>query len=353
MTLLINNLISAEFNLSIEEEIKDQEKYFARLKDIVKFEGIRDNILMGNGLIVGLDSTGDNLKNSIFTQQQMEGLLDNMGMNVRGETLKTKNVAAVVLIATLPPFSRQGDRIDIQVSALGDAKDLGGGILIPSTLKAADGKIYAVAQGKVSTGKIDFQGKNGKDKSLKTTGFITNGGIVEKEIDFTLDSLSSIKLSLVNSDISTSYNIAKMLNNYLKGNYAKATDPHTVNLLIPTLYKGTIMEMLADIENIKIKTDNIAKIIIDEESGTVIIGDNVKINPVAIAQGNITLEINNKYGKNKKTEPGEHISQLDKNTSLQDLVEALNNLGVSTRDLIDILHNIKRIGALKADIVVK
>lgn len=347
----------------------------ARIKDIVNVEGVRDNILVGYGIVVGLNGTGDNLKNSVFTQKGLEDLLSRMGMNVSGASLKTKNVAAVTVTATLPAFARHGSKIDVSVSTMGDAKSLSGGTLLATPLLGADGEVYAVAQGAITIG--GFHAADPKnsgnviDKGVSTAGNITEGAIVEQEIPFELKELSSLSLALKNPDITTASKIADTINIFIGEGTAEATDPGTVEVNVASSRKANVMELLASIEPLVVDTDIPAKIVIDEASGTIVMGKNVTIDTVAVAQGNLVVEIKQtpiisqaqpfapesattvatsqseiivNENKNKK------LSVLERNTTLQDLVNGLNALGVGPRDLITILQTIKSAGALQASI---
>ena len=348
----------------------------ARIKDIVQFQGIRENMLMGYGLVVGLNGTGDNLNNAVFTQKGLENFLEKLGVNTAGSQLKTKNVAAVTITAILPPFSRLGSRIDVTVSTLGDAKNLQGGILLASPLLGADGNVYAVAQGAVATGGFSASTGGGSSiqKGVPTNGFIANGAIIEKEIEFQLNSLNSILLALRNPDLSTARNIALTINDFLGESSAEALDSGTVKLSIPFENPLELSELLARIEPLEVTTDQIARVIIDESSGTIVMGENVRIDTVAVAQGNLIVKIDttpvvsqpNTFAppgaktvssqisklKLQGVEPsiGDKLTVISKNTNLGDLVNGLNALGVGPRDLITILRNIKAAGALHAEV---
>lgn len=345
----------------------------SRIKDIVRFEGIRENLLVGYGLVVGLNGTGDNLNNSVFTQKGLTDFLERLGINTRGANLKTKNIAAVTVTASLPPFSRQGSKIDVMVSTLGDAKSLQGGTLLATPLLGADGEVYAVSQGAVSIGGFRAIGNAGTtvSRGVVTNGFISNGAIIEKEIDFKLSNLDSLKLSLQNPDISTALNIEHAINERFGLNLAKALDPGTVEMFIPEYHKENIVALLAQVEKLEVQPDKSAKIIIDEASGTIVMGDNVKISPVAISQGNLTVTINEGFDVfqpmafspesaenvvvpvdniNIDEDRGKQMKILDKGSNLKELVDGLNALGVTPRDLINILQNIKAVGALQAEI---
>jgi flagellar P-ring protein precursor FlgI len=347
----------------------------ARIKDIATFEGVRENMLMGYGLVVGLNGTGDKLTNNAFTEQSLIAFLERQGVNTRGIQLKTKNVAAVTVTAKLPPFARTGGKIDVTVSAMGDAKDLTGGTLLATPLYGADGEVYSVAQGQISIGGF----KAGSDaagvtitKGVPTSGFIADGGIVEKEINFALNDLPELKMSLRNPDVTTAEQIAGAINEQVGPGLATVSDPGTVVLAVPAAYHNNVTQLLADIEKLPVATDQVAKIVIDESSGTIVMGENVRIDTVAVAQGNLVVKIEqtpiisqpNPLSEGETvvaqqtavtvdesaTGPGKRIAVLSHTATLKDLVAGLNALGVTPRDLITILQTIKAAGALQADI---
>jgi flagellar P-ring protein precursor FlgI len=348
----------------------------ARIKDITNVEGIRENILIGYGLVVGLNGTGDKLNNSQFTEKSLKGYLERVGVNVKADQLKTKNVAAVTITATLPAFARQGGSIDVRVSAMGDAKSLQGGVLLATPLMAADGEVYAVAQGPVAIGGFTASGDSGSSvtKSIPTTGTISSGAIVEREIGFELNKMATLDLSLKNPDMNTAGQIQEIINQTLGGKYANATDPGTVKVTVPPEYKDKVGMMIADVEQLRVQPDNVAKIVIDETSGTIVMGENVKIDTVAIAQGNLTIRIDEAsnvsqpgafapQGAQTAVTPQSNISVdeqsgnkmvvMESGANLKDLVSGLNALGVGPRDMITILQNIKAAGALQAEIEVR
>lgn len=344
----------------------------SRIKDIVSFEGVRENMLMGYGLVVGLNGTGDKLKNSAFTEQSLIAFLERQGVNTRGTELKTQNVAAVTITASLPAFARTGSKVDVAVSAMGDAKNLAGGILLATPLYGADGEVYAVAQGSVSIGGFKAQGDaTTVTKGVPTSGFIASGGIVERETEFVLNKMQEMKLSLRNPDISTAQRISDVINEHIGPSIANVSDPGTVVLAVPDIYKNNVTQLLADIEKLPVETDQVAKIVIDEASGTIVMGENVNIDTVAVAQGNLVVKIEEKPVVSQpnpfapvgaetvvtpQTEitvnekPGARMAVLKRGASLKDLVAGLNALGVSPRDLITILQTIKSAGALQAEI---
>jgi len=340
----------------------------------VNFEGVRPNMLMGYGLVVGLNGTGDKLNNNAFTEQSLIAFLERQGVNTRGISLKSKNVAAVTVTAMLPAFSRNGSPVDVTVSAMGDAKDLTGGTLLATSLYGADGEVYAVAQGSVSIGgfkAVSDKGATTITKGVPTSGFISNGALVEKEIDFNLNAMSEVKMSLRNPDISTAEQIAQVINAHVGPGLATVSDPGTIVLNVPAIYNNNVTQLLADIEKLPVETDQVAKIVIDEASGTIVMGENVRIDTVAVAQGNLVVKIEE---EKKVSQPNpfapegaqtaevtqanvtvseggdKQMAVLKHGATLKDLVAGLNALGVGPRDLITILQTIKAAGALQADI---
>lgn len=344
----------------------------SRIKDIVSVEGVRENLLMGYGLVVGLNGTGDKLKNNAFTEQSLIAFLERQGVNTRGTELKTKNVAAVTVTASLPPFARQGSRIDIRVSALGDAKSLQGGTLLATPLVGADGEVYAVGQGAVAIGGFEASGNSGSSvtKNTPTSGFISNGAIVEREIDFAMNNMQSLRLALRNPDVSTAMRISDAINRRLGPGTSSVTDPTTVTLTVPQNYAGNVPMLLADIEQLPVQPDQVARVVIDEATGTIVMGENVRIDPVAVAQGNLVVKVEETpqvsqpgpfapEGAQTVTVPRTNIdvkegdakmAVLNTGASLRELVNGLNALGVGPRDLITILQTIKAAGAMQADI---
>ena len=350
------------------------EKAFAssRIKDIADFEGVRDNQLVGYGLVVGLNGTGDNIKSIDFAKESIISLLDQIGINARDGQLKSKNIASVMVTANLPAFARQGSRIDVIVSAMGDAKNLQGGTLIATPLSGADGQIYAVAQGQIAVNAISAQGANQSIfKGVPTSGKIANGAIVENEIPFVLDDMTNIRIALRNPDFTTSRRISDAINANLGVNVAKALDPGTVSVDIPEEYQGKLVDLMTRIEQLQVQPDQMAKVVIDESTGIVVIGKDVKINRLAIAQGNLTIKITAAPFVSQplpfsdgetivvsatfidvQEDTDSKLTVLNTGVSLQELVDGLNALGVSPRDLISILQAIKASGALQADIEV-
>lgn len=343
-----------------------------RIKDVVDVEGVRDNLLVGYGLVVGLDGTGDGLSGSPFTEQSLIGMLERLGVNVRNQDLSTDNVAAVMVTATLPPFSRQGSRIGVTVSSLGNAESLLGGQLLVTPLLGADGEVYAVAQGAVSIGGFSVQGDAQEiTQGVPTAGRISNGAIVEREVPFSLDELNSLRLSLHNPDFTTALRIQEAINQSLGGSIARASDPATVQLSLPVGAVGNMVSVVSQIENLEIQPDQIARVVIDERTGVIVMGENVRVSTVAIAQGNLTVRITetpqvsqpNPFAEGDTevvprtqidVDTGEdsQLGIVGQSVTLQDLVTGLNALGVGPRDLISILQSIEAAGALQASLEV-
>lgn len=345
-----------------------------RIKDIVDIEGVRDNMLIGYGLVVGLDGSGDSLNNSPFTQQSLTAMLERLGVNIRGETLNTGNIAAVMVTATLPPFKNQGSKIDVNVSTMGDASSLQGGTLLVTPLMGADGSVYAVAQGGLISSAISASGQAGSvTQNIPTSARIPNGGIVEKEIDFNLADLNSIRLSLRNPDFTTARRIAERINARFGENTATAENPASVRIKKSGNYtRESIVELITDLEQLEVLPDQPARIVIDEKSGVIVIGKEVKISTVAVAQGDLTVRIEeepqvsqpNAFSENGETvvvprtnvainEDGvAEMAVIEGGITLQDLVSSLNSLGISPRDVITILQAIKAAGAMQAEIEV-
>jgi flagellar P-ring protein precursor FlgI len=348
-----------------------------RIKDIATFEGVRDNQLIGYGLVVGLNGTGDSLRSSPFTAESLVSMLERLGVNTRAQinNIGSKNIAAVMVTATLPPFARRGSNLDITVAALGDAKNLMGGTLLVTSLMGADGDVYAVGQGQVQTGSIAASGNSGSTvtKGVPTSGKIPNGALVEKEINYVLNSENTINISLRNPDFTTARRMADVINKRLGSSTAKAIDPTTVVMTPPGMYKSNIFGLIADVELLTFTPDQTAKIIIDEQNGVIVMGENVKISTVAVAHGNLTIRVSEtpqvsqpapfSTGGTTKDVARTNIAIdegadrklaiLDRNTSLHSLVKGLNMLGVSPRDMITILQSIKASGALQSDIEVR
>ncbi|PCI44407.1 MAG: flagellar biosynthesis protein FlgA [Alphaproteobacteria bacterium] len=344
----------------------------SRIKDLVSIEGVRENQLVGYGLVVGLDGDGDSLRNAPYTEQSIIAMLERLGVNTRGATMKGENVAAVMVTASLPPFARPGNRIDVSVSSIGDAEDLRGGTLIVTSLKGADGEVYAVAQGSIQVSGFSAGGDaSSVTQGVPTAGRIPNGAIVEKEIKYSMLGKKEILLSLHSPDFTTSNRVAKAINAKMGAKTAMALDPSTILLVKPDNYASNMVDLITDIEQLYVQPDQKAKVVVDERSGIIVIGHQVRVSEVAIAQGNLTIRVtetpqvsqpNPFGGGNTEVVPrsdieieggeGKKFALLKPGVNLQELVDGLNALGIGPRDMIAILQALKVSGALHAEIEV-
>ncbi|GBU18826.1 MULTISPECIES: flagellar basal body P-ring protein FlgI [Methylobacterium] len=342
----------------------------SRVKDLASIEGVRQNQLVGYGIVVGLNGTGDTLNNIPFTKQSLQAMLERLGVNTRGATMRTQNLAAVMVTANLPPFATQGTRIDVTVSSLGDAKSLQGGTLLVTPLLGADGEVYALAQGSVAIAGFAAEGDAAKiTRGVPTNGRISNGANVEREIAFKLNDARTLRLSLRNPDFTTSKRVASAINDFMGADTAEPTDPATVTLQIPAKYRGNMIRLVTEVEQLKVEPDQTARVIVDERSGIIVMGRDVRISTVAIAQGNLTVTITEtpqvsqpgplsngqtavvpRTALKVDTGDGNKLALVKEGVSLRELVDGLNALGVGPRDLISILQALKAAGALQADI---
>ena len=369
MTLLRKIILSAAISfVAFLQMYPHPASATARIKDVATFEGVRDNQIIGYGLVVGLNGTGDSLRNSAFTEKSIVGMLERLGVgNLSGEAIQTRNVAAVMVTAILPPFARRGSRIDVVVSSLGDATSLRGGTLIVTPLAGADSEVYAVAQGPIAVAGFAAQGTNASIvEGVPTVARIENGATVENEIDFDFESLDSIRLALREPDFTTAVRIEDAINKTLGGNRANAIDSGTVVIDPPA--RTDLPELMARIENVQIEPDAVAKVVIDARSGTIVVGTNVRIAEVAISQGGLTVNIREDIEVSQPApfsigetvivpdtiiEVEEREAQftiLEGGIPLQRLVDGLNAMGVGATETISILQAIKAAGALHADL---
>lgn len=351
-----------------------------RIKDLVEFDGVRGNDLVGYGLVVGLNGTGDGIRNAPFTEEIMSNILERLGVNITGEQFRPRNVAAVFVTAELPAFARAGSRIDVTVSAIGDAKSLLGGTLIMTPLNAADGQIYAVGQGTVIAGGVAAEGDGASvTEGVPTAGVIPSGARVEREIAFEFSQMESMRLALRSPDFTTAGRIESAINRDMGGDVAQMLDAGTVSIDLGHAVATGIARsgrspahMIWAIENILVEPETRARVVVDQRSGTIVLGEDVRISRVAVAQGNLTLRIDevplvvqpNPFSEGDtvivpRTEArieedrGRGLAEISASTSLSEVIEGLNALGVSPRDMIDILKSIKAAGALHADFVVR
>lgn len=344
----------------------------SRIKDLASIEGVRENQLVGYGIVVGLNGTGDSLNNAPFTKQSLQAMLERMGVNTRGANMRTANVAAVMVTANLPPFATQGTRIDVAISALGDAKSLQGGTLLVTPLIGADGEAYAIAQGALAVGGFTAKGDAASvTRGVPTAARIANGAIVEREVEFKLGTQNAVCLALRNPDFTTARRIAMAINDLIGVPSAEPVDPSTVRLTLPPKFNGNIVDLITDIEQLAVEPDLPAKVVIDEATGIIVMGQDVRVSTVAVAQGNLTVTVT----ETPEVSQPEPFSQgqtqvvprtqvtvddsskkklgiLNQTVSLRELVDGLNALGVGPRDMITILQAIKASGALQAEIEV-
>lgn len=344
-----------------------------RIKDLVEFDGVRGNDLIGYGLVVGLNGTGDGLRNAPFTEEILTSMLERLGVNVTGEQFRPKNVAAVFVTATLPPFARAGGQIDVTVSAIGDASSLLGGTLVMTPLTAADGQVYAVAQGTIIAGGASAEGEAASVvQGVPTAGIIPSGARVEQEVAFEFNDLDEIRLALRNPDFTTARRIEKAINNNLGHHAARMLDAGTVALSVRKSGMSSGAHLLSRLENISVAPEARARVVVDQSSGTIVLGSDVRISEVAVSQGNLTLRIDeapiaiqpNPFSQGEtvvvprtnaaiEEEPGIGLAEIPAGTSLSEVVAGLNALGVAPRDMIDILKTIKAAGALHAEFIVR
>jgi flagellar P-ring protein precursor FlgI len=338
-----------------------------RIKDIATFSGVRDNQLVGYGLVIGLNGTGDK-KDSVFTVNSMVNMMDRMGVAVDASKYKPKNVAAVIVTAKMPVSSKPGSRIDVTASSLGDASSLQGGVLIQTPLKGIDGKVYALAQGPLALGGYGAEGAAARtQKNVTTVGSIPGGAIVERGVPFNFNDQENLTLHLSLADFSTAQQIAERLNSTMGGQFARASDATTVNLSIPPQYRGNLVPLMASVENLEIAPDVAAKVVVDEKTGTVVLGRDVRVARAAVAHGNlqITVEENQQVSQPGPFSQGSTVVTPSTNlgateerrrlvmmegATLQELVDGLNAVGATPRDLISILRALKASGALYAEL---
>lgn len=343
-----------------------------RIKDLVNVDGVRGNDLVGYGLVVGLNGTGDGIRNAPFTEDIMANILERLGVNVTGEQFRPKNVAAVLVTASLPPFARAGSQIDVTVSAIGDAKSLLGGSLIMTPLNAADGEIYAVAQGTIISGGASAAGEGASvTLGVPTAGSIPAGARVEREINFDFSTMQVMRLALRTPDFTTANRIERAINRHFGKRVATMLDSGTVTVDVAASDALSPAHFVSQIEPIAVEPERRARVVVDQRSGTIVMGEDVRISRVAISQGNLTIRIQeepvvsqpNPFAEGEtvvvprttaaiQEEPGIGLAVVNDTTTLSDVVSGLNALGVSPRDMIDILKSINAAGALHAEFVV-
>ena len=351
--------------------LSSQTAFASRIKDLIDVEGVRQNQLIGYGLVVGLNGTGDSLNNIPFTRQSLQAMLERLGINTRGQTMRTANVAAVMVTANMPIFASPGTKVDVTISALGDAKSLQGGTLLGTEMLGADGEIYGLAQGPIAIAGFSAEGEAASiTRGAPTAGRIAGGAVIERDASFSLAEKSSVRLSLRNPDLTTARRIATSINDFLGLPSAETVDYATINLTIPKNYDGNIVSLLSDIEQLRVTPDDLARVVIDERSGVIVMGKDVRVSTIAIAQGNLTVTINEQpqVSQPEPLSDGQTViaprtsievrddkrklAMLREGVTLQELVDGLNSLGLGPRDMIAILQAIKASGALQAQIEV-
>jgi len=350
-----------------------------RIKDIARVQGYSDNQLMGLGLVIGLNGTGDG--NQIrFTSQEIANLLNASGIRHDANDIRTRNIAAVVVTATLPPFARSGSKININVAAMGDAASLQGGTLLFTELKAPNGRVYATAQGPIIVGGFSAGGQGTSvTQNVPTSGTLPSGGIVQREVKTDLANRSNLRLVLDTYDFTTSVRVATAVNNHFGSELARSADGGSIDVIVPRDFKGDVIRFISEVESVRVDTDERAKVVINERTGTVVIGEEVKISAVAIAHGNLTISISTDYlvsqpgpftrGGDTVIVPDQEVTadeetptdedgrprtlmMVPEATNIGDIVRALNALGVTPRDIISILKAMRAQGALKAEVEV-
>ena len=341
-----------------------------RIKDIAAFEGVRDNQLIGYGLVVGLNGTGDS-DQTTFPVQSVVNLLERMGISINRSEITVKNVAAVMVTGTLPPFAKQGNRMDVLVSSMGDAKSIAGGTLLMTPLKGGDGQVYAVAQGPVLTNAFSYGGQaSAAQKNHPTAGRVPEGALVERELPNMLTDRTQLTLNLRQPDFTTAARMASVINERFNGGVATCNDPGSVQLSIPPAYQGRTVEFVADLERLEVQPDVVAKVVLNERTGTIVVGENVRLSAVAVSHGNLTLLIREtpqvsqpqpfSRGETKEVprtdlkikEEAGGLALMRESANIGDVVRALNALGVTPRDLIGIMQAIKAAGALQAELTI-
>jgi len=322
----------------------------ARLKDLASIQGVRNNQLIGYGLVVGLDGTGDG-KQAAFTNQSLINLMQNLGIKVNADAVNVKNVASVMITSKLPPFVKIGQTIDVTLSSMGDSSSLQGGTLVPTALKGLDGKVYAMAQGPVSIGGFEVDGETaGRQRNHLTVARIPGGATVEREVSVRFSGKDHIVLSLKDADFTTVNRAVKNINSFLEGRYAVARDGATIEIGVPDNYQGREIAMLASLESIEVEPDAPARVVLDERTGTVVMGENVQIGQIALSHGNLSLQVSSLpvEVRDEAGSDGNKLVNLPTGTSLGEVVRALNAMGVAPRDMIAIFQSIKAAGALQA-----
>jgi len=340
----------------------------SRIKDIAAFEGVRDNQLIGYGLVVGLDGTGDS-RQTRFTTQTLSNLLNAQGIVVSAQSIQVKNTAAAMVTANLPPFARRGARIDVTVSSIGDASSLQGGVLLMTPLEGPNKQVYALGQGPVSIGGFSVRNStSGVQKNQPTAGRIPAGAIVEQEVQFTLQGKERLRLLLHEGDFTTASRLASLINSSMKSDLAVPLDNRAVEILVPNSYRRNIVDFITQIENEKLEIDRVAKVVLNEKTGTLIFGKEVRIAPVTIVHGSLTVQVGTEFAisqpgpfsggetvvvPNQTVEVSEQLADsvtIPEGASIEEIVQGLNAIGATPRDVLAIIQAIKAAGALQSEV---
>ncbi|MBY0469823.1 flagellar basal body P-ring protein FlgI [bacterium] len=340
----MKNRVLLVLALSLIFEVFPKSAAAARLKDIATVKGVRENILIGYGIVVGLKGTGDSA--SDITGQSLGRLFGKLGLEVQNG-VRSKNAAAVIVTSKLPPFARVGNKIDVTVSSIGDSATLEGGVLLVTPLRAGDQNVYAVAQGTVSIGSV----ADGTTKNFPTVGRVIGGATIEKDLDAQFSNKKSFRLSLHNPDFTTAARVSTLINSELGGKYANAQDSATIDVIVPFNYEGTTVELMSSLENINVNVDSRARVVLNERTGTVVMGEKIGISPVAIAHGELSIEVaDTKPGAAAGSTQTNRLAELKGAANVSDLVKALNTLGVQPKDLTAIFQTLREVGALQAEL---
>lgn len=350
--------------------------YGARIKDIAQLHGVRDNQLLGYGIITGLDGTGDDMKKSVFTLQAIYNMMTRHGITIDPDDIddiKIENIAAVMVTGTLPPFAKSGSRMDVQVSSIGDAESLAGGTLLMTPLLGADGEVYSVAQGAITVGAFSYGGKAAQvQQNHPTVGRIAGGAIIEKSVDMEVGKNGQLQYQLRDADFTTASNLAAVVNKHFGRGTAYADTPGTVQIKVTEPYKDNIVDFVASLETLNVQSDSPAKIVVNEKTGTIVMGKDVRLSTVAVSHGNLSLIIRDDYNVSQPAplsggqtvvtpetsidvieDDGELVVlDMKKGVSIGEIANALNAIGATPRDLIAIFQAIKASGSLQGELVV-
>jgi flagellar P-ring protein precursor FlgI len=372
----MKSLLSFIIFVSLFSALSGIDANATRVKDIAQLHGVRNNQLLGYGLISGLNGTGDDMKKSVFTLQAIYNMMTRQGITIDPNDIndiKVKNVAAVMVTASLPPFAKSGSTIDVQISSMGDSKSLAGGTLLMTPLVGPDGNVYAVAQGAITLGAFSFGGKAAEvQKNHPTVGRIAGGAIIERSIPFTLGADGHLQYQIRDADFTTASNMAESINKYFGAGTAFPDNAGTIDVTIPEVYKERLIDFIAEVEVLNVDADTTAKVVVNERTGTIVMGKDIRLSTVAVSHGNLSLIINDDYNVSQPNPLGEgntvvtpstNISVIEddgqlvlldmkKGVSIGEIAGALNAIGATPRDLIAIFQAIKASGSLYGELII-